>query len=272
MQSEVLSYGVGILLVTVVSCSNTHEEGQCNSYYTTEFGNSMASEPLFPYLADWVNWESMEDQVPIAQRLQLMDTVYWYNSMYGHTGNPDYTHVLNMNADDAADYVYSGPGPGFDTKEMITIFKINNTVLSVSGTLKSLDFERRVLKKLYVERSVETSSTNVKKQTSYEIDYKDGVPTLRKVFQSEMSDTTELPLFLYERYQLRTFCGDPIIFSPKPQTRNATLSHLTTIKGLVLGEKIDFNNKKWLFVAIAPVAKATESSDSTYQVGWTLLP
>jgi hypothetical protein len=210
-----------VLLITCISCTKTHERVECGGYHTTEFGSSMRSEPLFPYLSKWVNWEFIEDQVSVAQRLRLMDTVYWYNSMYGHTGNPDYIHVLDLNADDIADYIYCGPGPGFDTKEMITIIKINGMVLTVSGVLKSLDFERRVLTRLYLERSVETDSTNVKKQTSYQVIYKEGKPTLKIFFQSETPDTTELPESLYDKYQRTTFCGDSIILSSKPDNINS---------------------------------------------------
>lgn len=178
---------------------------QCDSYHTTEFGSSTTSKPLFPYLANWVDWESMEEQVPIAQRLRLMDTVSWYNSMYGHTGNYNFAHVLDMNADGVGDYIYSGPGPGFDTNELITIVKINNTVLSVLGTLKSLDFEQKVLKRLYIEHGIETDSTHLMTHISYEIDYIEEKVTLRRFFQSEMVDTTELPASLYDKYQMRTF-------------------------------------------------------------------
>jgi hypothetical protein len=213
----------------------------------------------------------MEGQASIAQRIQFMDTVYWYNSMYAPiNGNPDYTHVFDMNADGATDYVYSGPGPGFDTKEMIAVFKINNTVFSVLGSLKSMDFESRVLKRLYFERTIETDSTNIKQQISYEIDYNNKKPTLRKFFQSEMSDTTELPTSLYKKYQLRTFCGDSIIFSSRPQAIDATHSQfITNRQGLVLGEKNDSNDKKWLLIAITSAGESMGSDTNTYQVGWT---
>ncbi|MBT1711847.1 hypothetical protein KK062_26635 [Fulvivirgaceae bacterium PWU5] len=213
----------------------------------------------------------MEGQVPVAQRRQFMDTVYWHNSMYGPIdGNADYTHVFDMNADGATDYVYSGPGPGFDTKEMIAVFKINNMAFSVLGSLKSMDFESRVLKRLYFERTIETDSANVTQQISYEIDYNNKKPTLRKFFQSEMSDTTELPTSLYEKYPVRTFCSDSIIFSSRPQAIDATHSQfITTRRGLVLGEKIDSNNKKWLFIAITSTGEAMGSGDNIYQVGWT---
>lgn len=263
---------VGILLISILSCSKTREDVQCNTYYITEFGSTTAGKPLFPYLAKWVNWGAMDGLASIAQRIQFMDTVYWYNSMYAPIdGNPDYTHVFDMDDDGAADYVYSGPGPGFDTKEMIAVFKIKNTVFSVVGSLKSMDFESCVLKRLYFERTIETDSANVKQQISYEIDYNNKKPTLRKFFQSEMSDTTELPTSLYEKYPLRTFCSDSIIFSPRPQAIEATRSQfLTNRQGLVLGERIDSNNKKWLFIAIASAGEAMGNSDNMYQVGWTL--
>jgi hypothetical protein len=133
-----------------------------------------------------------------------------------------------------------------------------------------MDFESRVLKRLYFERTIETDSTNVKQQISYEIDYNNKKPTLRKFFQSEMSDTTELPTSLYEKYQLRTFCSDSIIFSSRPQAIDTTRSRfITNRQGLILGEKIDSNNKKWLLIAIPSTGESMGRGANTYQVGWT---
>ncbi len=260
-----------MFLITILSCTRKPEGVQCGSYQATEFGNSTTSSPLYPFLADWVDWESIEEQIPAVQRLQFMDTVEWFNSMYGHTGNPDYIHVLDMNADRAADYVYSGPGPGIDTREMITVIRINSTTLSVLGTLKSLDFEQGMLKGLYLERTAEDDSTNAKTQISYAINYDDTKPALRKFFESEMADSTELPASLYDTYQLRTFCDGPIIIYSKPQPVNLTAGvYVTTSEALVLGEKLDASDKKWLFIAVGPSDEAMIDGDSKYQVGWTL--
>ena len=261
---------IGILLIAIHSCSQNDKTRACGDHQPTAFGSSGTSKPLFPYLARWVDWGSKEEQVPAAQRQHFMDTVYWYNSLYGREGNTDFIHVMDLNADGVVDYLYYGPGPGFDTKEMITVIRINDAALSVLGTMKALDFEQGVLKRIYLEQSDNTESTHIKRHIAYEIEHKDGKQKLQKIFQSEMFDNTELPEMLHDKYFLKTFCTDSIVLYSRPGSIESTFGEpRPTAQALVLGEKIDVN-KKWLFIAVAPITNAMNRSDSSYQVGWTL--
>jgi hypothetical protein len=278
------------LLAVLASCTSQPAQNQAEVEKDgTPSSKSVAA--LFPYGAEYTGWKVIEKQVAPDERKRFMDTVPWYNTMYGDSGNPDHTHVLDLDGDKTDDYIYAGPGPGDDDAFII---KINDEVYYLYGKPNDLRFRNGRLEELFLTTVEATAAPAIDGQNSYRIVY--GNPTkIEKYFHSATIGGLRFPDKLLPEWSIETFLGDSILIRDSPVIDNDEENpFVPSLRGnqlgrlrddasaLVLAETLDAHSRRWLFVALVPGSEIDDfmlypeasdvRPDNVYYPVWILAP